>query len=175
MSARLPDAPDDGPVADLVRARRGGELSALDRLLLHSPPVAEGWNSLLGALRQHTSLPADLTELVVLRVAVLNDAEFEWVAHEPVGRRAGLTEEQLAALRTPDPSAAFTGRQALALRATDASTRDVVIGDELFAELRSAFDERELVELLVTIGGYAMVSRFLVALQVPPPAGEVAG
>jgi 4-carboxymuconolactone decarboxylase len=33
-----------------VRARRVGQLSGLDRLLLHSPPVAEGWNALLGAL-----------------------------------------------------------------------------------------------------------------------------
>ena len=39
---RLPDAPDDGPTAELIRARRGGRLSALDRMLLHSPPVAEG-------------------------------------------------------------------------------------------------------------------------------------
>jgi 4-carboxymuconolactone decarboxylase len=39
---RVPASDDDGPTAELLRARRGGELSALDRLLLHSPPVAEG-------------------------------------------------------------------------------------------------------------------------------------
>ena len=32
-----------------------------------------------------------------------------------------------------------------------------------------------MVEAVVTVGGYAMVSRFLVALEVPPPDGEVAG
>ena len=50
-SPRLPSASDAGPTADLLRVRRGGQLSALDPLLLHSPPVAEGWNALLGALR----------------------------------------------------------------------------------------------------------------------------
>ncbi|MGY1682275.1 carboxymuconolactone decarboxylase family protein [Geodermatophilus sp. SYSU D01176] len=174
---RLPEAAEEGPTAELLRARRGGRLSALDRLLLHSPPVAEGWNALLGALRGATTLPADLRELVVLRVAVLNDAPFEWVSHEPVARRAGLVGSQLQALRRPDAAAApvWTPVQAAVLAFTDASTREVAVPDEVFAGLRSHLDDRQVVELAALVGGYAMVSRFLVALQVPPPPGEVAG
>jgi 4-carboxymuconolactone decarboxylase len=180
--ARLPDARGDqdpavAAVAAAVRARRGGELSGLDRMLLHSPPVAEGWNALLGALRNRTTLPADLTELAVLRIAVLNDAAFEWTAHEPVGRRAGLTDAHLAALRADDPAAdpVFSPVQAVALRFTDASTRSVAVPDDLFAALREHLDDRQVVELAATVAAYAMVSRFLVALQVPPPEGEVSG
>jgi AhpD family alkylhydroperoxidase len=175
--ARLPDAPEDGDAADLLRARRGGELSALDRMLLHSPPVAEGWSALLGALRNRTTLPPDLTELAVLRIAVLNGAPFEWTAHEPAARRAGVTDVQLAALRTEDPAAApvFSAVQALALRFTDASSREVAVPDDLFAALRAQLDDRQVVELVATVAGYAMVSRFLVALEVPPPEGEVGG
>ncbi len=66
MSARLPEAAEESPTAELLRARRGAELSTLDRLLLHSPRVAEGWNALLGALRAATTLSADPRELVVL-------------------------------------------------------------------------------------------------------------
>jgi alkylhydroperoxidase family enzyme len=179
---RLPDAAEDGDpevaaAAAAVRARRGGELSALDRMLLHSPPVAEGWNALLGALRNRTTLSPDLTELAVLRIAVLNDAPFEWTAHEPAGRRAGITGEQLAALRTDDPAAhpGFSAVQAAALRFTDASSRQVAVPDALFAALRAQLDDRQVVELAATVAGYAMVSRFLVALQVPAPEGEVGG
>ncbi|WP_100497867.1 carboxymuconolactone decarboxylase family protein [Geodermatophilus chilensis] len=175
--ARLPESGDDGPTAELMRARRSGELSALDRLLLHSPPVAEGWNALLGALRGATTLPADLRELVVLRVAVLNDADFEWVSHEPIARRAGLAELQLQVLRRPDAvgEPVWTPVQAAVLAFTDASTRDVVVPDEVFVGVRTHLDDRQVVELTVLVGGYAMVSRFLVALAVPPPEGEVAG
>lgn len=179
--ARLPDAPEDDDLqvgaAAALRARRGGELSGLDRLLLHSPPVAEGWSALLGALRNRTTLSPDLTELVVLRIAVLNGADFEWVAHEPAARRAGVTDGQLAALRSADAADApvFSPVQALALRFTDASSRQVAVPDELFADLRAHLDDRQVVELVVTVGGYAMVSRFLVALQVPAPDGEVGG
>jgi AhpD family alkylhydroperoxidase len=175
VSARLPGADGDGPAADLIRRRRGGELSDLDRLLLHSPPVAEGWNALLGALRSGTTLAADLRELVVLRIAVLNGAAFEWAAHEPIARRAGLTDGQLDALRRPDGGGSWTPVQAAVLAFTDASTRDVDVPDEVFAAVRSRLEDRQLVELTALVAGYAMVSRFLVALRVPPPAGEVAG
>jgi 4-carboxymuconolactone decarboxylase len=174
---RVPESDDDGPTAELLRARRGGELSALDRLLLHSPPVAEGWNALLGALRGATTLSADLRELVVLRVAVLNDAAFEWVSHEPIARRAGLAELQLQVLRRPDAAAepVWTPLQAAVLAFTDASTTAVAVPDPVFTALREHLDDRGVVEVAATVGGYAMVSRFLVALEVPPPDGEVAG
>ena len=177
MTQRLPGADDDGPTAELIRARRGGELSDLDRLLLHSPPVAEGWNALLGALRSGTTLPPDLRELVVLRVAVLNDAAFEWTAHEPIARRAGLSDGQLAALRQADGGepGGWTPVQAAVLAFTDASTRGVAVPDDVFAGVRALLDDRQVVELAVLVGGYAMVSRFLVALRVPPPPGEIAG
>jgi AhpD family alkylhydroperoxidase len=174
---RIPGAAEDGPTAELVRARRGGELSDLDRLLLHSPPVAEGWNALLGALRSGTTLPGDVRELVVLRIAVLNGAAFEWAAHEPIGRRAGLTDTQLEALRAPDAGLrpGWSPLQAAALAWTDAATRDVAVPDAVFAAARALLDDRGLVELAVLAAGYAMVSRVLVAFDVPPPAGEVAG
>ena len=174
---RVREAAEEGPTAELLRVRRGGQLSALDRLLLHSPPVAEGWNALLGALRGATTLSADLRELVVLRVAVLNDADFEWVSHEPIARRAGLAESQLEVLRRPGAAAepVWTPVQAAVLAFTDASTRDVAVPDEVFAGVRAHLDDRQVVEVAVLVGGYAMVSRFLVALQVPPPSGEVPG
>jgi 4-carboxymuconolactone decarboxylase len=114
---------------------------------------------------------------VVLRVAVLNDAAFEWVSHEPIARRAGLAELQLQALRRPDaaPEPVWAPLQAAVLAFTDASTRDVVVPEEVFAGVREHLDDRQVVELTVLVGGYAMVSRFLVALAVPPPDGEVPG
>ena len=174
---RLPGAPDDGPAAELLRARRGGELSTLDPLLRHRPPVAEGRKALLCPMRGATTLPADLRELVVLRVAVLDGAEFEWTAHAPIARRAGLTDLHLRVLRADDALAepVWSPVQAAVLAFTDASTRHVAVPDAVFAALRAHLDDRQVVELTALVGGYAMVSRFLVALDVPPSTGEVPG
>ncbi|MFE2061765.1 carboxymuconolactone decarboxylase family protein [Streptomyces sp. NPDC059467] len=162
--ARLPDTEGSGEVADRVRARRGGSLHPLDRMLLHSPPVADGWNSLLGAVRQRMSLPADLRELVILRIAVLNQAPYEWQAHEPDARKAGLGDRELDEVRKEKPE--FEGRTARVVAYADAMTRDVRVPDALFDALRTDFDETELVELTATVAVYNMVSRFLVALEV---------
>jgi AhpD family alkylhydroperoxidase len=177
VSPRLPEAAGDGPAADLLRARRGGVLTALDRLLLHSPPVAEGWNALVGALRGGTTLAADLRELVVLRVAALAGARFAEVAHEPIARRAGLTDRHLRALRADDAASepVWSPAQAAVLAFTDASTRAVTVPDAVFAAVRAHLDDRQVVELAVLVGGYGMVTRFLVAMEVPPPDGEVSG
>lgn len=165
--ARLPDARPDGEVADRVRARRGGELRPLDRMLLHSPPVADGWNHLLGAIRQRTDLPDDVRELVILRVAALNEADYEWDAHEPVARECGLGDADLAAVRDVAGGAnGLSPAHRAALDFTDAVTRDVRVPDEVFERLRACFDERQVVELTATAATYNLVSRFLVALEV---------
>jgi 4-carboxymuconolactone decarboxylase len=163
----------DAQVVDRIRRRRGGVLRPLDRVLLHAPAIADGWNGLLGAIRDRSSLPADLRELVILRVAVLNAAEYEWAAHVPVAVRAGVTPDQLDALRRPAVGAPFSPVSSAVLAYTDAMTRQVRVAQPVFDALRAAFDERQLVELTATVAAYNMVSRFLVALEVGDPAEVV--
>jgi AhpD family alkylhydroperoxidase len=174
--ARLELVEEDlgGDVADRVRDRRGGVLTPLDRLLLHSPPVAEGWNALLGAIRSRTELPADIRELVICRVAALNGAAYEWAAHAPLALAAGVTEEQLAAVRTGTPGALGDPQQA-AVDYASAMTTDVTVPDELFDRIRRHFGDRGTVELTATAGTYNLVSRFLVAFRLEPddPAADL--
>ncbi|MGW3646959.1 carboxymuconolactone decarboxylase family protein [Streptomyces sp. NPDC000878] len=169
--ARLPGTEGVGEIADRIRARRGGSLRPLDQMLLHSPQLADGWNSLLGAVRQRMALPADIRELVVLRIAVLNRAPYEWTAHEGPAREAGLGDAELAALREERPELDDV-RRSRVIAYTDAMTRDVHVPDELFDALRDHFTDAELVELTATVAAYNMVSRFLVALDVQVPTAN---
>jgi AhpD family alkylhydroperoxidase len=164
--ARLDFVVEGSEIADRIRLRRGGRLTPLDGMLLHSPPVADGWNSLLGAIRERSTLPADVRELVILRVAELNGADYEWAAHEPVARRVGLSAGQIAAVREGADDAALDERQRAALAYTDAMTREVEVPEQVFAALGGHFDQRQIVELTVTAGAYNLVSRFLVALRI---------
>jgi AhpD family alkylhydroperoxidase len=163
--ARLDDQDSDSEIADRIRQRRGGELTPLDKMLLHSPPVANGWNTLLGAIRTETSLSADIRELVILRVAAINGAEYEWNSHEPIGRAGGLSSEELDIVRGTG-SGTLHGARAAALAYTDAMTREVRVPAAVFDALRAHFDDRQIVELTATAGAYNLVSRFLVALEV---------
>jgi 4-carboxymuconolactone decarboxylase len=162
--ARLRPSTATGEVAERVRARRKGTLTPLDLMLLHSEPLADGWNTLMGAVRSRFELPADLRELAICRVAVLNDAPYEWQAHAPLLQQAGFSDEQLAAvIREP---ASLSPLHRLVLAYTDAMTRDVRVSDPLFAAVLGELGERGTVELTATVASYNMVSRFLVALEV---------
>src|ERR1700686_1892810 len=93
------DIAEPKEIVDAVRKRRGGTLLSLDRMLLHSPALAAGWNAYLGAVRTQLALPARLRELAICGVASMNGAEYEFVHHVPHLLRAGGTQAQADALR----------------------------------------------------------------------------
>lgn len=169
--ARLDPADEHAPGVDAellrsIKARRGGTLLNLDRQLLHSAPLARGWNALMGAIRGQTRLDGALRELVILRVAVLNRAPYEFAQHAPVALDEGLTQAQVDAVADWQASALFDERTRDVLAYADAMTLQVQVPQPLFDALRAHFDDRELVELTATVAGYNMVSRFLEALQI---------
>lgn len=167
--ARLPypdlSRPDIKPIADRIKAERGGRMLNLYHMLLHSPPVAEGWRAFLTAIRQQCTLPGRYRELAILRVAVLNRAEYEFNAHVPFALQEGMTEAQLEAMREDrEPEGTDADRAVHAY--TEAMTRSIKVPAAVYAAVKKHLDEREMVELTATVGAYNLVSRFLVALEV---------
>ena len=170
MATRVPPVAT-GTRADLAAietaiAAERGSVSLLYQVLLNSAPLADGWRELLTAVRNRSSLPPALREMVILRVAVLNRAPFEFDAHLPHAKAAGVRDEQLDALRAAQPGATFTALERAVLALTDTMTRDVQVPDALFEPLREHFNARALVELVATVAAYNMVSRFLEALRI---------
>ena len=92
-------APPPELLAGMKGRRPAGELIGIDRVLLRSFPLATGWNELLGRVRAEFDLALEYRELIMLRVAVLNRADFEWGVHHPAYLRAGGTEEKAEALK----------------------------------------------------------------------------
>jgi AhpD family alkylhydroperoxidase len=160
-----PDRPDTAELVARIRAERGGVLH-LYAMLLHSPPVADGWLHFLSAIRQRCALPGALRELVILQVAHLNGAAYEAEQHTPIALREGLRQDQVDALPGWETSGAFAPAQRAALAYCDAMTRTIHVPAEVFAELRAHFDPRAIVELTATVGAYNMVSRFLEAIGI---------
>jgi len=169
----LPDNDLAGPadVVNPIRARRtGGKLLNLDRVLLHSPPFARGWNSMFGAIRTQLSLSPKLRELAIVAVGVLNKADYEYAHHAPDFLKAGGTREQLGALADM-PSALtntrlFDEAERATLALTCEMTRNITVTDATMKRVRAIFPDRQVVELAGTIAGYNMVSRFLVAIGI---------
>jgi alkylhydroperoxidase family enzyme len=164
-------APRDGDLVAAIEARRGGALLNLDRMLLWSEPLARGWNTYLRAIRTELSLAPFLRELAICVVARATGAQYEYHHHAPELAKAGATAAQLAVLDDPDTAATsllYDELQRLVIRFAIASTREVRVPDELFAELQQRMAPQELVELAAVTATYNMVARFLVALAITP-------
>ncbi len=153
------------PLAQQIIEERGSILH-LYQMLLHSPPVAAGWLGYLTAIRQQTSLPGALRELIIMRVALLNDAPYEADQHAPIALAEGVAQAKLDALPAWHDSELFDAAERAVLAYTDAMTRQVQVPDAVFAAVAAQYPPRQLVEITATIAAYNMVSRFLEALQI---------
>ncbi len=167
------DLQEPRELVDAIRARRSGSLLNLDRMLLHSPPFAAGWNSFLGTVRNDLKIPAKLRELAICTVAVINGAEYEFIQHSPEFLKAGGTAAQLDALQKIDPpdlnSLVFSSTEQAVIQLSVEMTRSVRIRAATMATIKDLLkNEQHLVELVGVIATYNMVSRYLVALEIEP-------
>lgn len=176
--ARLPYAdpttPEAKAVAERIIAERGSLLH-LYQMLLHSAPLAEGWLAYLTAIRQRLSLSGALRELVIMRVAIVNGAQYEADQHAPIALKEGLTQRQLDALAQWERSDAFSKEQRAVLELTDRMTRNVQVPAPAIDTVREFLSNREVVELVATIAAYNMVSRFIEALGIHTEDARHAG
>jgi hypothetical protein len=89
--ARLPYVAPDGDVTARILARRGGKLTALDGMLLHSPEFADGWNSMLGAVRRYRltsgTAPAYLSLHELASMAVFEEPAYREAVTTPWMKR----------------------------------------------------------------------------------------
>jgi 4-carboxymuconolactone decarboxylase len=169
MNPRVPmvtpgSRPELAKLEERIKGARG-RISPLYTVLLNSPEVASGWEQLMTAIRQKTSVPPALRELVILRIAVLNGADYEFNAHVPHALAAGMTQDAINKTRE-NRIDSFPDLEKLVLRYCDAITRELRVEDSLYDSLQSRFDAKTMVELTATIASYNMVSRFLIAMRI---------
>jgi AhpD family alkylhydroperoxidase len=126
------------------------------------------WLWFAGALMPGGKLPREETELVILRVAHNSGCEYEWAHHERLGRRAGLSDEEIARVREGAAAPGWSERHALLLSAADELHAGGRIGDELWARLSEVLDEVRLIELCMLVGHYEMLAMTLNSLEVEP-------
>jgi 4-carboxymuconolactone decarboxylase len=172
--ARVPlldveDSPALKDLTDRIRAARRGRVINVYRLLLHSPPLAETWFDHNNAVRWDTGLDGRLREMVIIRIGYLARARYVVGQHVPkLALAEGLSLAECEALKDWQDSNLFSPRDRAVLAYTDAMTRDIEVPDAVFEPLREYFEDRQLVELTVLIGTYAMHVRVFEALKLDP-------
>ena len=140
------------------------------RMVAHGGEVAEGFLALGGSILRKSDLDPKLRELVILRVGALSNASYEVFQHKRVAAQAGVEQTKIDAVlehpRTSVDAQAFTALELAILNFTDAVVREVKAPQILFDEVSALLPHRQLVEVMMTIGFYMLVCRFLENLEV---------
>jgi AhpD family alkylhydroperoxidase len=126
-----------------------------------------GWLSFASKLMPGGRLPRVDAELVILRVAHLAECPYELEQHRRLGRRAGLSQEQVDAVELGPDAPVWTPRQALLLRAVDELHHLRDLTDDCWADVRAELDERTAIELVLLAGHYEMLATAITTLRVP--------
>jgi len=140
--------------------------------LLHSPELAGRIAETGHYVRFEGPLSQAERELAIITVARQLDAQYEWVAHAVLARKAGVREEVITAIRERKAPAGFTPAEAQVHGYAVALLREHRVSDEAFAALQARFGLEGLVDLTATIGYYAMIACALNAFAIEPTPGE---
>ena len=151
----------------LGRAAGSGPPHVFTTLARHRR-LFRAWLRFAGRLMPFGTLPRRDTELVILRVSVNCGNDYEWGHHVALGRRAGLSPEQIERVGEGPEAPGWSARERTLLRAVDELARDHVVADETWAELRGTYSERQLIELCLLAGHYEMLAGTLNSLGVRP-------
>lgn len=167
--APLPTDGRDPRTDELLRSLRfdpDAEDMHLFSTLAHHPRLLKRWSAFGGLLLGGGVLPPRDREVLIMRTAANCGADYEWGHHLAIGRLAGLTDEEMAAL-AGDGGATDD----LLVRAADELHASSVISDATWAELAERYDEAQLIELCMVVGQYHLVAFTLRSLGVQPEAG----
>jgi len=164
--------PEQRRVREAVLGGPRGRMVPPVEVWLRSPGLAETAQKLGEHCRYRTALPPRLSELAILVSARRWTAQFEWYAHAPFARDAGLPEDIIEAIRTGREPTLEDPMDRVVYRVSKAILDAGRLDDALFAEAKEKLGERGLVDLVGILGYYALVSFTLNVFEVPIPDGK---
>jgi 4-carboxymuconolactone decarboxylase len=145
-----------------------GSNSNMQLTLAYHPKLAAAYMKFGGRLLGAPKLAPRLRELVVLYIGWRNKAEYEWVQHVALGREAGISAEEIEAVKQGAAAPNWTDTERAVLSATEQLLSHAQVDDQTWQQLAAAFDKQQLIELLFVIGNYTMLSFIINTFGIQP-------
>lgn len=123
--------------------------------------------AMIGAVFNAKGIETRQREIIVLRAAHLLNAPYELQANTVMARNAGLSAEEIAAIGKDGPVQGLDAEATLLCRATEELTDEATLTDETLRQLIDRYDRGIASKLILTIGWFNLLSRFLNATRVP--------
>lgn len=122
------------------------------------PPLAKAFLTFNNHVSGNSSLEARDREILILRLAWLRKAEYEYYQHVVLGLRAGLTEEEMEQIRVGPDAAGWSAEDADLVRAAGELVAEARIADDTWGRLSERYGQRQLMDLVFLVGCYEVVA-----------------
>jgi alkylhydroperoxidase family enzyme len=161
--------------------RADGRVVNLYTTLIRYPELAQRWSAFGTHVRRDSALPPRDREILILRTGWLCRSEYEFGQHTLIGKRVGLSDGEILAVTKGSNGGVWSEFDAALIRAADELHHDAFITDHTWHELAERYDEKQLIDVIMTVGQYHLVSMTLNSLGVqldpgvpgfPPEAGQ---
>lgn len=172
---KMVDADSADPVLQPVFERlkkRWGTVLHLYRVLGWSPPMVRAWGAFAWSMRFELDASRRLRELLIVRIAGLLKARYEYVHHVHMAMDEGITQAQVDALDGWRESNLFSPDERLVLQLADELALQPGASASTMEGLRSRFGETHLMEILVTGAYYCGVARVINSLDLDLEPGS---
>ena len=133
--------------------------------LARNTELLAAYQAFNGYIQLKTRLSLRQRELVILRLAVVRECEYEWLQHVIQALDVGLTEAEIEAVRTGRGD--FSPLEAALLSAVDDLVGQASIGDQAWEALRAELDEPTLLDLIFTVGAYDALAMMMRSFGTP--------
>lgn len=174
MTPRIPpvslaDAdPETRELLDSLSTFRDDDVSVLNVFgtLAQHPKLIKRWLVFANHVLLKSTISGRDRELAILRAGWRCHAPYEWGQHVVIGRREGITDEEIARIGVGPDAPGWSPHDAAILRAVDELHDTSTISDETWATLTETYDQQQCMDLVFAIGQYHLVSFALNAFGV---------
>lgn len=162
---RIEPAQKDSWTADqktlLEPLEKKGRVYNVFSTLANHPELMREWFTFATYILGRNSLPPRDREILILRIGWLCNAEYEWAQHVRIGKKAGLSDDDIRRIRQGPAAEGLSELDRLLLVATDELHRDAFISDATWSALAKTYTTPQMMDLVFTVGQYNLVSMAL--------------
>ena len=147
-----------------------GAVPNVFRAMAHNPEMLEAFLALNATLPK-TKLDGKLRELAYIKTSELNDCDYCLHHHRAIGKKAGLNDRQVAETADFETSDAYDDLQREVMKYAEQVTRHINVDEirTLQSQLKKTLNDRQVVELAMTVGIANFTNRVTETLRMELP------
>ena len=145
----------------------------IHKTIIHHTKLMKRWMVFANHVLNKSSLPAREREMAILRTGWLCRAGYEWAHHVEIGKREGLTQEEIEAIKQGPDAQIWSDVDRSLLKAVEELLNDCFISDDTWNALSQKFNQHQLMDIVFAVGNYNLVSMALNTFGVQLEEGYV--